>query len=215
MTNILQRWDLSADELTLVIDENPSLRGFMSGYIAEFQLKKFLKRTPGISNIIKYDDHDRKKKNDISFIYKGHEFTIEVKSLQTNSIRKKDTETKATFQCDASDSRTVKLPNGEEVVTTCLLVGEFDILAVNLFGFTGKWDYAFALNKDLPRSSYKKYTPAQQKYLLSTSMKITWPVVDPYSKSLIELLEELVKGRGAPPVKVEEEPSGKLRLNKN
>lgn len=211
---ILQRWNLSAEDLTQIIDENPSLRGFMSGYVAEFQLRKILKKTPGITDIKKYDDHDRKKKSDVSFVYKGHEFTIEVKSLQTNSIKGKEKKLVATFQCDASDSRTVRLPNGSEVITTCLLVGEFDILAVNLFGFTGKWDYAFALNKDLPTSSYKKYMSKQRKYLLSTSMKITWPLCAPYTKSLTEILEILVKSKEKM-VEVKEEPSGKLLLNEH
>lgn len=211
---ILQRWNLSAEDLTQIINENPSLRGFMSGYVAEFQLRKILKNTLGITDIKKYDDHDRKKKSDVSFVYKGREFTIEVKSLQTNSIRVKEKGLLAMFQCDASDSRTVLLPNDSEVITTCLLVGEFDILAVNLFGFTGKWDYAFALNKDLPISSYKKYTPKQRKYLLSTSMKITWPLCTPYTKSLAEILETLVKSKKKI-VEVKEEPSEKLRLNKH
>lgn len=186
----------------------------MSGYVAEFQLRKKLKQTSGISDVKKYDDHDRTKKNDISFMFQGHEFTIEVKSLQTNSIRRKETGTTATFQCDASDSRIVELPSGDSVKTTCLLVGEFDILAVNLFGFTGKWDFAFAINKDLPRSKYKNYTPEQQQYLLSTSMKITWPLQEPYVKSLDEILLHLIAERTAP-VEVVEEQKGVLRLDKD
>ena len=39
---ILERWHLTADELTQIVDLNPSLRGFMFGYVAEFQLRKFL-----------------------------------------------------------------------------------------------------------------------------------------------------------------------------
>ncbi len=212
--NILTRWDLTAEELTQIIDENPSLRGFMSGYVAEFQLRKKLKKTKGISNIKKYDDHDRTKKNDISFVFEECEFTIEVKSLQTNSIRQKDGLPVATFQCDASDSRIVELPSGDKVKTTCLLVGEFDILAVNLFGFTGKWDFAFAVNKDLPRSKFRGYTPKQQKYLLSSSMKISWPLQEPYTKSLEEILSVLSRARSAP-VEIKEDTKGVLHLDKD
>jgi hypothetical protein len=38
-------------------------------------------------------------------------------------------------QVDASDSRTISLPDGSTMKTTCLLRGEFDILAVNCFAF--------------------------------------------------------------------------------
>ena len=58
-------------------------------------------------------------------------------------------------QCDASDKRDVPLGSGESFSTTCLLVGEFDILAAGLFGFRDCWDFGFALNRDLPRSRKK------------------------------------------------------------
>lgn len=37
---ILERWNLTAEELTQIVDSNPSLRGFMLGYVGEFQLRK-------------------------------------------------------------------------------------------------------------------------------------------------------------------------------
>ena len=38
-------------------------------------------------------------------------------------------------QVDASDRREIVLPDNSRVTTTCLLKGEFDILAVNVFAF--------------------------------------------------------------------------------
>jgi hypothetical protein len=99
------------------------------------------------------------------------------------------------FQCDASDSRSITLPNGERLKTTCLLVGEFDILAVNLFAFRGQWDFAFAYNRDLPRSTHRGYTPKQRKHLLATTMPITWPVQPPFLADPFALLDGLVKER--------------------
>jgi len=38
--SILQRWSITADELTAAIDANPSLRGMLLGYVAEHHLRK-------------------------------------------------------------------------------------------------------------------------------------------------------------------------------
>jgi hypothetical protein len=43
-------------------------------------------------------------------------------------------------------------------VTTNLVVGGFDLLAINLFEFGAEWRFAFAKNRDLPRSTFRKYT---------------------------------------------------------
>ncbi len=190
--SILSRWGLSVSELTKIIDENPSLRGILSGYVAEFQLRKLWFSDDRVTNVIKYDDHDRKSKNDLSITYKGYAFTIEVKSLQTSSIKRvEDTLFVGKFQCDASDRRKVMLPDGSQLETTCLLVDEFDLLAINLFGFTGKWDFGFALNTDLPRSSYRNYSPEQRKYLLASMPKISWPLQPPFSNDPFILLDKL------------------------
>ena len=39
---VLDRWELTAEELTAVVDENPSLRGMLLGYVAEQKLAKLL-----------------------------------------------------------------------------------------------------------------------------------------------------------------------------
>jgi hypothetical protein len=100
-----------------------------------------------------------------------------------------------TFQCNASDTTDVTLPNGEVVSTNCLAVGGFDLLAVCLFAFGNDWRFAFALNDDLPRTTSKKYTETQQKYLLLSSMKITWPLTPPYGDDLFVVLDRLVAKR--------------------
>jgi len=77
MTNsILERWDITPEELTEVIDRNPSLRGMILGYLAELKLEKLWLSGQRISGVIKHDDHDRKKKGDQVIRYKGHEFIL-------------------------------------------------------------------------------------------------------------------------------------------
>lgn len=198
----LEDWDLSFEEIDELLTDNPSLRSFVSGYAAELKCRNlYFLHDDRVSNVKKYDDHDRNKKGDISFQYKGHEFNVEVKSLQTNSIKHLDDGLKkATFQCDASDRRSVKFPDGSQVETTCLLVGEFDLLAVNLFAFTGEWKFVFALNDDLPRVSgvrgaAKNYSEYQRALLLATSMPMTYPPDPKYRDNPWELLDRLVLQR--------------------
>jgi hypothetical protein len=190
--NLLFRWGLTVAELTTIVDANPSMRGLMLGYVAEYKLKKMYFEDARISALIKDDDHDRKSKGDIRFNYRGKSFRVESKSLQTNSIRKTDEGFSATFQCDASDSRLVRFSDGSEVKTTCLLIGEFDIVAVNLFALEEEWRFAFALNRDLPRSRFKKYSELQQRELLSSSIKINYPIQSPFVDNPFILLDRLI-----------------------
>jgi hypothetical protein len=145
---------------------------------------------------MKPDDHNRKRKGDRVIIYKGKEFVIEVKSLQTNSIRRRD-DRKWTgkAQCDGSDRRIVKFKDGSELNTTCLLCGEFDLLAINCFGFTGNWDFAFGRNRDLPRSTFAKYTPAQRRRLLASLVPVTWPPEPPFYSDPFVVLDMIARER--------------------
>lgn len=193
--SILERWKLSEQELSLIVESNPSLRGFLLGYVGEYKLRSLLLANPHVTALEKPDDHDRRKgnKNDFTITYKGKAIAIEVKSLQTNSLRH-DSQTGVIYgsaQVDASDRRTVTLSDGSKLETTCLLAGEFDVLAVNLFQFREEWDFAFILNTDLPRSSSKKYTEFQRSELLATSIKLTYPIAAPYTLDPFQLFDEL------------------------
>ncbi len=194
--SILERWELSEEELTQLVDETPSLRGVLLGYIAEVKLRKLFSRSEKIGDIVKYDDHDRRKKGDLAIVYRGIEFLVESKSLQSNSVKRLETgEYVATAQCDASDCRDVNLPDNSKLKTTCLVVGGFDLLAVNLFSFENKWNFVFAKNGDLPRSSSSKYTSQQKQFLLSSIVKVTWPPVHPFYTDPFFLLDQIIEER--------------------
>jgi hypothetical protein len=192
MINYFDLWGASEKDLNKIIGLNPSLRGILFGYIAEYKLRELWFPKAG-----KLDDHDRTKKGDLIVDYNGVSFSVESKSLQTNSVRgQEDCFLGEEFftgkvQCDASDCRTVKLPNGEEVETTCLMYGEFDILAINLFSFFNKWVFCFIRNSNLPHTTSSKYTKEQQKYLISTSLEVSWPLSDPFYDNPYNLMEKL------------------------
>lgn len=195
---ILGRWNIDAEQLTEIIDSNPSLRGMLFGYVAERKLHDRLRSHPMVSALEKDDDHDRRKKGDHRLTYRGEEFTIETKSLQTNSIKSlEDGRLTGQAQCDASDRRRVIFPDDTTLETTLLMVDEFDVLAVNLFAFTGRWTFVFALNRDLPRSRYSKYTPIQQNNLLASLVTVEWPLPENgiFTEDLFSLLDCLVEER--------------------
>lgn len=190
--SILQRWDITIEELTNVVDQNPSLRGMILGYLAELKLENMWLTRENISSISKHDDHDRRKKGDRVVLYKGREFVFEAKSLQTNTIKKTDEGWTGKAQVDASDRREVNLPNKTVVTTTCLLRGEFDILAVNVFSFENKWRFVFAKNSDLPSSKYAKYTEYQRQHLLATLVTVHWPPKPPFFDEPFTLMNQML-----------------------
>lgn len=190
--SILKRWDITVEELTRVVDQNPSLRGMLLGYLAEMKLEKLWLRRTGVSDVSKHDDHDRKRKGDRVIAYKGREFIFESKSLQTNTIRKTDEGWVGKAQVDASDRREVILPDGTKVNTTCLLRNEFHILAVNVFAFEDKWKFVFAKNSDLPSSKYTRYTEYQRNHLLATLVTIHWPPKPPFHEEPFTLMNEML-----------------------
>lgn len=202
---IMDEWKVTANELTILLQENPSLRGMLFGYVAELKLREIISALHGVRAMKKFDDHDRKKKGDLHIIYHHRAFSVESKSLQTNQI-KFDAESQiwsGKAQVDASDSRIVILPNGETLKTTLLLRGEFDILAVNCYEFNKKWQFQFARNTALPCSSYRKYTSAQQNALISSLIPVTWPPQPPFHSNLKFLLDEMLyTGEGSDPSEI-------------
>ncbi len=190
--SILGRWNFTDEELTDLIDHNPSLRGMVLGYLAELKLDSLWLSDPRFSEVSKHDDHDRGHHNDRVAVYKGREFTLESKSLQTSTVQRMSDGWIGRAQVDASDRREVMLPNGSTVSTTCLLRGEFDILAVNLFAFGDEWRFSFAKNSDLPGSRYSRYTEYQRQHLLATMVDVSWPPQPPFRADLFELLDEMI-----------------------
>jgi hypothetical protein len=184
------RWT-DPEILLQVLEETPSVRGMVYGNLAEVQFALWLD-TYGVplNDQVRDDDH-AKTKSDRTIPYDGRWFTIQVKSMQTNSIREvAPGRFKAGIQCDGSDRRDVTLPNGHTINTTNYVAGEFMVLATPLHAFTGEWDFAFRLNSSLPRTTYHKYAPKDRQYILKTMVGITWPLGDEWTTDLFGLLDD-------------------------
>lgn len=226
--SILTEWGISERYLSDVVNDNPSVKGMIVGYVAERKLRDLLGNDSRISGLRKDDDHDRTKKGDVAFTYRGQEFKVESKALQATKMFVYDSETdkwqkniyrrngqntrnplydivrgrdianssyRGEVQCDASDRREVVLPNGMRVNTTNLVVDEFDLLAAGLFAFRNRWDFAFCLNRDLPRTQSIKYPDATHQFLLKTLVPVSWPIVSPFVSDPFILLDKLVAER--------------------
>ena len=193
--DLLRDWDITPAELSEIVAENPSMRGLMFGYVAEYKLKKEWLSRPEIANLTRPRSHDRTQKYDFRFDYRNAAVRLEVKCLDSPKVRFGEGIYKGTFQCNASDTTAVVLPNGQRLSTNCLVVGGFDVLAVCLFSFENHWRFAFALNEDLPRTTWGGYTTEQQQYLLKSAMQITWPLQPPFVDDLFAVLDRLITER--------------------
>ena len=199
---ILDEWEVTAEELTVVLRENPSLKGMVFGYVAELKLKEAIMRLDDVTYQTKFDDHDRKKKGDLFIIYRGAAFDIESKSLQTKTVRfdEKTGVWSGKAQVDASDRRPVTLEGGVQVETTLLKRDEFDVLAINCYAFTGKWDFVFCRNRDLPSTGYRKYVPAVRAQLIASTVSVSLPPRPPFVGELRRLLDDMIAaGEGRDP----------------
>lgn len=207
----LERWGITVQELDSVVVANPSLRGMMLGYISELKLRQLLSGDKRIERMWKEDDHDRRKKGDLWVRYKGVDITLEVKSLQTNTVVQTAAGFSGKFQCDGSDRRKLVFTDPSfELETTLLQVGEFDVLAVGLFEFGQQWRFGFAKNSDLPRSTYAKYPEGVRQRLLKSLMPVTWPLQHPYQADPFLILDEVVElkrtGQSEEPIAEVENP---------
>lgn len=190
--SILEELGLTTSELTALIHENPSLRGMVVGYAAERKVQDYLQSSEDITYIGKPDDHDRQNKGDHVIQYRGRQFTIEIKSLQTRMVNQDGDIWRGRAQVDASDRRTVILADGSALETTLLTVGEFDVLAVNCFAFGQGWNFVFAKNDDLPRSRYRNYSDEIRRQLIASLVPVSWPPEPPFTDNLLTVLDSLI-----------------------
>jgi hypothetical protein len=192
-----RRW-ADFEALVQVMTEVPSVRGMVYGNVAEVEFADWLVRN-GVPMEDQFRDDDHAKtKSDRTIVFEGRRYTIQVKSLQTNSIKEwSPGRFSARVQCDASDRRTVVLSTGTKVETTCYVAGEFDVLCVGLHPFLGAWEFAFQLNSSLARSNHrgglaKHLTDDERGELLKTLVPLEWPLADggPWTRDLFGLLRD-------------------------
>ena len=162
----------SKEEIEEMIVENPSLRGYVQGYLAEVALKKQLQALEHVTEVTKIADKSPEK-GDLKVTYKGVQLTIEVKSLLTRSI-KADTmhdTWEGTVGIKNSDKREIIVEGMGTIQATNLVRGEFDILAISCYAVSGKWDCVFMENEYIPPKNYS--TPSLLKVSFTVNPETT------------------------------------------
>ena len=147
-TPLLSSFDKS--ELQELIDENPYLRGYIQGYLAERVLASEFRLLGAVSSVEKIPDVS-KDKGDLLVMYRGKPLTVECKSAVTGSLRDDLVYDCSEFSvlCKNTDKREVVTPSGTKQ-SVSLPKGTFDLLAICLYPITYDWKFVFIPNHWLP-----------------------------------------------------------------
>lgn len=142
---------VTIEDIKAIAKSNSSFRGFSQGYIAEVALRRQLLCVEGVTSVEKIPDQSLEK-GDLKIGYNGIFLTLELKSLQTSSVRKDvifDT-WEGTVTVKNTDRRTLTLEDGTEFTTTSLVKGAFDILGICCLAVDGSWDFQFMESRFIP-----------------------------------------------------------------
>ena len=153
-TGLLQGFSIS--DIEGLVEENPSLRGYLQGYLAELRLREKLLSCPGVSSVIKIPDSSAVK-GDFYVEYLGYNLKVEAKSFRSNSA-KYDTLSEswsASVQCKNPGSRLLNVTGRGLVKAVCIEERRFDILAICTYPVTGQWGFLFCPEFLLPRADNK------------------------------------------------------------
>jgi hypothetical protein len=126
------------------------------GYAAEVKLIEYLQNVKGFSNVVKIDDSS-KIKGDVQVLDSSLDIRIEVKCMDSTSGR----ETSALNLIEDRINRIrgkVRIKTSDSWVTSDGIKtshppkNQWHILAICTYPVTGKWEFLFISNDNLPRS---------------------------------------------------------------
>lgn len=143
--------DFTLTDVQQLADENPNLRGYIQGYLAESRLAQQLSLIEGVSRVVKIPDTDDLR-GDLLVTYRDVDLTIECKSLASGILRQDalNDSWEASVLCKSTDRRTTHVRGQASIQSVNLNKGEFDILSICTFPVTGRWEPLFILNRYLP-----------------------------------------------------------------
>lgn len=139
---------IALSDIEKLAASNPSLRGYLQGYLAEMFLQKQLEATPGISNVVKINDQNTSVRGDFKFLYGGKEFSVECKSFSERGFR--FTPLEGGWYSTVNLKRSGAVQEEGKARSVNVKRGEFDVLAISTFNVTGTWEFLFIHNRFLP-----------------------------------------------------------------
>ena len=205
-TDLAQKFELSEDEfkhmIAHVFSNNISALAFFEGYSSEYILEKLVLDTPHVSGCYKPGDNNTHEKGDLVASYKEVPVSIEVKNVRrrgSSTQRKPKLVTNLEeqywvghFCTRAGRSRIVTFSDGSKSHSYNCVRGQYDVIAVNVYQFTGRQQFMYCLEKDLPSTKHTPKThlsPLQCHETLQPEVTVRWPPVAPWTDSLEEILE--------------------------
>lgn len=192
-----ERTGLSEERIEFICTHKKGVGSHILGAAGEFGLKDYyLDNHPDISDIHLQDDHNKSETGDFSFCYKGHVFTtVEVKTAKR--IQKDVYPFSSSASISHRDRKKVVFPDGSMVETGVILRNEYDILAVNMWHCFGQHVFVFAKLNDLPAETSKSFTEEQKKFIIKSTVKVSWPAVHPFYEDITQVLDSLIEERMA------------------
>jgi hypothetical protein len=131
--------DLSLDDLEGMMMENPNLKGYIQGYVAEMNLRRLLLQTPEVVSVTKIPD-SRDQTGDFSVVFRDETLIIEAKSLRSYTVQSDflNQSWEGSVQvCRSHGSKT------SDDFPTIINHNEFDILAICCIAATEDWSFYF------------------------------------------------------------------------
>jgi hypothetical protein len=192
----LSSWDTTENEIAKLMDENSSLRGIVLGYVAEEKLKKIIESRTEVSSNHKPHDQNKSIRCDRIIVYKNTQFLIEVKSILTGSVKIDMNSHSGTAKTNYADKKELVFEDGSSCITSLAMRREFDILAINCYPMTGKWDFLFVPNQAIPSTDSNEYTEFQKSQLFTRTIDVCFPPKNNlHFANIFDLMDEMLIGQ--------------------
>lgn len=179
---ITEKHSISLEELTELIEDNSHVKAFMGGQFSELHFRKLIKTNPNITTWYKPNDNNINDKGDVVATYKDTKIAFEVKTVRTGDghIRVKQTLFGPVWngfaQIRGSRSHTLTFSDGSQTRTYNVKRNQYDVVVVCVQPFTGKYEFMYCLEKDIPNlTPGDKITPLQASELLKGHVNVEWP----------------------------------------
>ena len=192
---IQQEYGISAQSFVQWSKEHTSVNGFLTGISSEIAFFDVLEKHPEIKSFRKPLDTNKDDKGDCVLQYKDETLVIEVKSVNSKRMKSSqdvfgDTCWSGSVELRNSRKKIVQFKDGS-VLNTCLIErGEVDIYAVCVRKFTGKWDYIYCLECNIPNNKNPKLSDVQRQACIAAGITVSWPPKSPWTSSLSDILEQ-------------------------
>ena len=206
MNSIEKEFGISEHDFVNLIHTTPHLRGPVYGAISEFFFDCLFENIPEVTHRHKPIEYLKNETpGDLIVTYKDIPISFEIKNIRSgkyeSGIRRKIRINENVFG-EKTWSGVVSLMNSRRRVVTFsdgsvvngynTKRGEVDVYAVCVKMLTGKWEYMYCLESDIPSViNSKNLTPLQQNEVLKGAMRIQWPPKAPWTDSLVDILEKV------------------------